>query len=617
MICGNPRLKSAQICEKQPHPLAHLSKTSRIFTPPIPMDMKPKMLLALMVLLALSLQFSYGQVVTDTVTDYGIIHQTILEKVQKYGAEQVLVVMDIDNTILASDTDLGSDFWYQWQSDKLPLKPRPDQKLDRDCLFGEAISLLYELGTMSLTDSLLPGYIQGWQNSGVTVIALTSRNPQCRPATERDLELCGIDLSLTSLRTADGREVPYVSPADSNLSYEHGIFMTTGADKGKKLADIIERSVRSFKSIIMVDDTPKNIVNVNANASNYGAGELVLFFYTKINTDRLAENENKIFTEEQAERMDEDWDRLIRELNAIFPERINKSICSKRICISIDDLPLVSYGISDSLYQKALVAKLVGTLKENNIPAIGFVNEGKLYEDGMLIPFKVGMLKTWVNSGLELGNHTFSHPDYNKVPLKEFTEDLIKGETVSKQILAEQGKFLKYFRHPYLHVGNTREKADSLSEFLAGRGYSVAPVTIDDEDYLFAKAYHAANRQQDIALMDRIGSDYLSYMEKKLVYFEGQSDSLFGRNISQVLLIHASLLNADYLGQLIDIYRDHNYFFVSIDQALQDPAFLTPVTVYGNWGISWLDLWALSRGKKGAFFKNDPVTPEYIREMAE
>lgn len=579
--------------------------------------MNPKTLYALLLFLALSLQLSFGQVVTDTVIDYGIINQTVLEKVQTYGADQVLMVLDIDNTILTSDTELGSDFWYQWQTDKLPVKPRPDQKLDRDCLFDEAISMLYELGTMGLTDSLLPGYIRGWQNSGVTVFALTSRSPQCRPATERDLEHCDIDLSLTSLRTADGQEVPYYAAADSKLSYEHGIFMTTGANKGIRLAEIIKRSGRSFKAIIMVDDTWKNIDNVKANTSNYGAGEVILFFYTKINTERLAHNNNAIFTQEQAERMDEDWDGLIRELNAIFPERVNKSICPKRVCISIDDLPLVSYGISDSSYQQALVAKLAGTLNENNVPAIGFVNEGKLYDDGKLIPYKVGLLRTWIESGLDLGNHTFSHPDYNNVSLNVFTDDLIKGETVSKKILAEYGKSLKYFRHPYLHVGNTREKADSLSEFLAGRGYTVAPVTIDDEDYLFAKAYHKANQQQDSALMHRIGSDYLLYMEKKLVYFEGQSDSLFGRNISQVLLIHASLLNANYLGPLIDIYRDHNYFFVGMDQVLQDPAFSTPVTVYGKWGISWLDLWALSSGKKGQFFKNDPVTPEYIHEMAE
>jgi hypothetical protein len=289
--------------------------------------MKPKSLFSLLVFLALSLQLSFGQVVTDTVIDYGIIHQTVLEKVQQYGAENVLVVLDIDNTILTSDTDLGSDIWYQWQTDKLDLKPLPDQKLDRDCLFNEAICLLYELGTMSLTDSLLPGYVKSWQNSGLTVFALTSRSPRCRASTERDLEQNDIDLSLSSLRTADGLEIHFDKPADSNLSYQEGIFMTQGANKGTMLADILQRSGRTFKSIIFVDDTWKNIANLKGNAANYGAGDITLIYYTKIETERLKKNNNKILTPKQAKKMDRDWDKLIRRLNKIFPERMAKSDC--------------------------------------------------------------------------------------------------------------------------------------------------------------------------------------------------------------------------------------------------------------------------------------------------
>jgi len=89
---------------------------------------------------------SFSQSLKDTaVVDYRVVDRTIDEKVQQFGAGSVLVVLDIDNTILTGDSDLGSDIWYQWQTDKLDIKPRPDQKLDKDCLFNEAINLLYEL----------------------------------------------------------------------------------------------------------------------------------------------------------------------------------------------------------------------------------------------------------------------------------------------------------------------------------------------------------------------------------------------------------------------------------------------------------------------------------------
>lgn len=60
----------------------------------------------------------------------------------------------------------------------------------------------------------------------------------------------------------------------------------------------------------------------------------------------------------------------------------------------------------------------------------------------------------------------------------------------------------------------------------------------------------------------------------------------------------------------------NEYGFVNMDEALEDELYLTPINVYGDWGISWLDRWALSQYKSGDFFRDDPMTPEYIKQMA-
>lgn len=289
----------------------------------------------------------------------------------------------------------------------------------------------------------------------------------------------------------------------------------------------------------------------------------------------------------------------------------------KQVCFSLDDLPVVNYGITDSTYQKELFHKIMRSLKSNTVRAIGFANARKLYLNGKVIPWQVNLLKSWVANGLDIGNHTFSHPDYNSVPFRTFTADVIKGEPILKKILNEQNQPLKYFRHPFLHVGNSKAKADSLTDFLTKRNYVVAPVTIDNEDYLFALAYKRAKDRKDEALAGRIGQDYIAYMEKKLKYYEMLSNQLFGRNIHHILLMHSSLINADYLDALIGMYKANNYTFVSMADALNDPAYQTEITVFGNWGISWMDRWALSAGKKGDFFKDDPVTPDYIKQMAQ
>ncbi len=289
-----------------------------------------------------------------------------------------------------------------------------------------------------------------------------------------------------------------------------------------------------------------------------------------------------------------------------------------QVCFSFDDLPVVSYGMTDPQYQQQLMENLVYSLNKHHIPAIGFVNEKKLFKtDATIIPFQVDMLKTWINGGLKLGNHTWSHPDYNKVSFAEYANDIIKGETVSRQILTQKGQSLRYFRHPFLHVGNTQAKADSLDNFLKERGYTVAPVTIDNDDYLFAVAYKRASVKNDTTLMRRIRTDFVNYIEAKLKYYEKQSEALFGRNIPQILLLHASLLNVDCVGLLATMFSKHQYEFITMEEALRDTAYQTPVTAYGNWGISWIDRWALSQGRKGDFFKDEPVTPDYIKTLAE
>jgi len=285
----------------------------------------------------------------------------------------------------------------------------------------------------------------------------------------------------------------------------------------------------------------------------------------------------------------------------------------KEICITLDDLPTVSYDFKQIKFQQSIIDKLIGTFDKYDIPAIGFVNESKLYQNGKLMQERVDLLKTWLEAGYELGNHTYAHKSYHRVPFEEYTEDILNGEKICKDLVKEYDANYQYFRHPYLHVGLTGEKHDSLKAFLKLHQYQEAPVSVDNDDYIFAYAYSKAMSKKDQQLMDRIGRDYIDYMEKKLVYFENQSNKLLGRNVKHILLLHANAINADYLDDLAERYKKLGYSFISMQEALQDPAYQKEITKYNNWGISWIDRWALSAGKKGEFFKDDPETPEYVK----
>jgi peptidoglycan/xylan/chitin deacetylase (PgdA/CDA1 family) len=290
---------------------------------------------------------------------------------------------------------------------------------------------------------------------------------------------------------------------------------------------------------------------------------------------------------------------------------------TKEICFTLDDLPTVAYDFNEIDFQQEIINKLIAVFDTYKIPAIGFVNESKLYQDGRIDPEKVDLLKTWLAAGYELGNHTYGHKSYHRVSYDEFTQDVIEGERVCKDLVKNYNQQYQYFRHPYLHVGLNKEKHDSLTMFLHLHNYKEAPVSIDNDDYMFAYAYHMAMKKKDLTLMLQIGSDYVNYMEKKLLYFENQSVKLLGRNIKHILLLHANAINADYLADLAERYKRLGYHFISMEDALQDSAYQAEILYYNNWGISWIDRWALSAGKNGDFFKEDPATPEYIKAFLE
>ncbi len=287
----------------------------------------------------------------------------------------------------------------------------------------------------------------------------------------------------------------------------------------------------------------------------------------------------------------------------------------KEICITVDDLPTVSYGKNDKAHLLYITNNLINTFKKHDIPAIGYVNEIKLQPGGKVDSAQLHLLELWLSNGLELGNHTYSHLDYHKTSLEEFSEEILKGEKHIRPLSEKYGKPLKFFRHPYLHVGNHKAAHDSLRLFLNKHGYVEAPVTVDNTDYLFAKAYFIAYRKGDSTTMKKIGSDYVNYMERKVKYFESSAMTLFGRPIKQILLLHASQLNADYMVDLAEMLKRNNYKFISQEEALTDEAYKSKITRYGKWGISWIDRWALSKGVNSSFFQNDPETPGYILEM--
>jgi peptidoglycan/xylan/chitin deacetylase (PgdA/CDA1 family) len=289
----------------------------------------------------------------------------------------------------------------------------------------------------------------------------------------------------------------------------------------------------------------------------------------------------------------------------------------RAVAVTFDDLPTVSVVPLDMAEREALTARLLGAIGRHRVPAIGFVNESKLADStGAIDQRAVALLRKWLDGGLELGNHTWSHPDLHRIPLADFEADLLHGEQVTRRLLAERGKVPRYFRHPFLHTGQSLAVRDSLIAFLGQHDYRVAPVTIDNFDYVFAAAYDRALLGRDGAAAGRIRASYLEYMDSVTAFYERQSAAILRRELPQVLLLHASRLNADAFDGLATMLERRGYRSVPLGQALEDPAYDSPDRYAGPAGITWLHRWALTAGTAPSVFQGEPVVPDWVAAAA-
>ena len=138
-------------------------------------------------------------------------------------------------------------------------------------------------------------------------------------------------------------------------------------------------------------------------------------------------------------------------------------------------------------------------------------------------------------------------------------------------------------------------------------------MTLDDSDrHMFARVYAAALAKGDAELARKVADAYLPYMESIFNFFEKRSVEVTGHEVRQILLIHASQLNADMMPRLLRMMQARNYSFVSLDRALEDETYALPDRYVGRGGFSWIHRWSMTAGKK--FSSAEPDEPKWINE---
>jgi peptidoglycan/xylan/chitin deacetylase (PgdA/CDA1 family) len=287
---------------------------------------------------------------------------------------------------------------------------------------------------------------------------------------------------------------------------------------------------------------------------------------------------------------------------------------SRTIALTFDDLPYVPVESTDYVHEtERVVHEITSLLREHGAPAVGFVNEGKLRLDGEHVHAE--LLELWLSPGVILGNHTYSHADLNAMTAEQYESEITRGEVETRRTMAQRaGAYPLYFRHPYTHTGDTVEKKQAIERFLTGHGYTIVPFTIENSDYVFNVPYVRARRGDDGVLRERLAREYVDYTMAETAFEESMARQIFGRDIPQILLIHANDITADTFGVLLTRFEQRSYRFVSVADAMADPAYSTP-DIVTRFGPTWL--WRWMKGKNlNVSFKAEPDPPAWVSSLA-
>jgi len=288
----------------------------------------------------------------------------------------------------------------------------------------------------------------------------------------------------------------------------------------------------------------------------------------------------------------------------------------RTMAVTVDDLPVAQPSWHTNEQMDRITSDLLKTFERHGVPAVGFVNEGKLETGGRVDTFRRGLLQRWLDAGHELGNHGFAHLDLHRVPPEEWMADVVRGEETTRKLVDASAGTLRFFRHPFLHVGMSPEIQTATLEFLESHGYTVAPVTVDNSEWIYGRAYAQAYNAGDDELQEKIGRDYIRYMLEVVAYYETQTEAIVGRPIPQILLVHAYALNADWLDDLLEKLEERGYAWISLEEALEDPVYERAIDGWtGMGGITWLHRWAITDGMDRSVFEGEPEPPEWVADI--
>ncbi len=237
------------------------------------------------------------------------------------------------------------------------------------------------------------------------------------------------------------------------------------------------------------------------------------------------------------------------------------------VALTFDDVPAAG-GLHLDETRVGIVTRLIDELKANHLHGIyGFVNGDGIGED----PDLQQALHLWLAAGMNIGNHTFSHPALDDTAAENYIHDIAADEPTLREY--DPAGDWHWFRYPYLEEGNTSQKREAVRGWLLGNGYRIAQVTLNFQDDDWDDPYGRC-----LAKHDQAGIQWLeqSYMENAAEFIRmGREEQIvaFGHEIPNVLLLHETDFTTLMLPRLMKLLHSQGFHFAPISKVERDPVY--------------------------------------------
>ncbi len=239
----------------------------------------------------------------------------------------------------------------------------------------------------------------------------------------------------------------------------------------------------------------------------------------------------------------------------------------QQMAVTVDDLP-VHGPLPAGMTRLQIAQSMLATLRRQKMPPVyGFINAERVEED----PSTLNVLREWRSARQPLGNHTWAHLDLNKESPEGFAVEVSRNEPLLQSLMGKED--WHWLRYPFLHEGDTLEKRRAVRAWAFAHQYKIAQVSMDFEDYLWNAPYARCVAKHDEAAIQKLHASYLAVADQYYGVFRELSQLVYGRDVKYVLLMHVGAFDARMLPELLALYRAKGVKFISLPDAMSDPAY--------------------------------------------